>query len=133
MIAVNKADGDQLPLARSAVSDFSAVLRFLRARSKHWSPRAMMISAQNEEGITELWQTVQEHRNAMRSSGEFDSRRQAQRRAWLWALIDEKLGRAFREHPEVATRLDALESEVLSGQRAPGAAAEELLRRFGLD
>lgn len=132
IIAVNKADGDQLALANNAVAEYSAVLRFLRARSEHWRPRALALSSTEGRGLDELWNVVAEHDAAMRQSGEFESRRQDQQKRWMWSLIEERLQGGFREHPEVRARLADMERAVAAGERAPGAAAAELLRRFGL-
>ena len=130
IVAVNKADGEQLALARSAAADFSAVLRFLRPRSESWRPRAMLVSALRNEGIAELWKVVGEHRAVLQRTGELESRRQEQRKHWMWLLIDERLGSMFRTHPRVQAKLARLEAEVLAGKRTPGSAAEELLRDF---
>src|SRR5579872_651571 len=40
MIAVNKADGDNIPRAKLAASQFAAALHILSPRSQHWSPPA---------------------------------------------------------------------------------------------
>jgi LAO/AO transport system kinase len=39
LLVVNKADGENLPAARTAVRDLSAALRYLRPATAHWSPR----------------------------------------------------------------------------------------------
>jgi hypothetical protein len=44
--------------------------------------------------------------------------------------VEEGLGRAFRSHPEVARRIEAVEADVLSRKSTPAAAARELLRAF---
>jgi LAO/AO transport system kinase len=131
IVAVNKADGEQLALARSAAADFSAVLRFLRPRSESWQARVLLVSALHAEGIAELWQVVGEHRAALEHSGELQTRRQQQRRHWMWVLIEERLGAMFRSHPHVRAKLAQLEAEVLAGKRTPGSAAEELIGEFG--
>jgi len=130
LIAVNKADGDQLALARNAVADFSAVLRFLRPRSEAWQPRAMLLSALNATGIEALWKALLAHRAAVESSGEWVERRRQQNGRWMWSLIEERLGNTFRGHPGVRERLEELEAEVYFGRRSAVSAAEELLRRF---
>jgi LAO/AO transport system kinase len=78
-----------------------------------------------------LWQVVDEHRAALERSGELQTRRQEQRRHWMWVLIEERLGTLFRTHPRVRAKLSQLEAEVLAGKRTPGSAAEELLGEFG--
>jgi len=72
------------------------------------------------------------HRAALGATGELERRRRSQAREWLWALVDERLRAAFREHPEVASRIGALEAEVEAQQTTPAAAARALLQAFGL-
>jgi LAO/AO transport system kinase len=66
----------------------------------------------------------------LEEGGELEARRREQARAWLWALVDERLGRAFRSHPAVARRLPALEADVQARKSTPSAAARELLAAF---
>ena len=54
----------------------------------------------------------------------------AQAQAWLQALVEEGLARAFRTHPEVARRIEAVEADVLARKITPAAAARALLRAF---
>ena len=50
----------------------------------------------------------------------------------MWSLITERLEQAFRDRPEVAQELPALEGEVRAGRMTPTAAADVLLRIFGV-
>ena len=129
-LVVTKADGDQRNLAERTRVDHEQALSLLRPVSPHWRPRVLTVSALNGEGVADVWRTVQEHRQALEAAGELDERRRRQARAWLHALVEEGLGRAFRSHPEVARRMQAVESDVLTRKSTPAAAARELLRAF---
>ena len=48
----------------------------------------------------------------------------------MWSLLDEGLRRAFRTHPRVAPRIEALEREVESLATTPAHAARSLLAEF---
>jgi len=133
LIAVNKADGEQLPLARSAAADYNSVLRLLRPRSPAWRARTMLVSAQTGDGLDELWQNVLEHRAALEASGEWKHRRDEQLRHWMWSIIHERLREAFESHPEVTRRLQKMEIDVCSGRVTPSAAAKQLLTDFGIE
>jgi len=63
-------------------------------------------------------------------SGELESRRREQRRAWLWDELEAGLRQALREHPAVAGELPALEARVAAGEETPEAAARQLLAAF---
>jgi LAO/AO transport system kinase len=130
IIAVNKADGDQLTLARAAVGDFNAVLGLLRPRSEHWRSVALMLSSESGAGLDELWKTILRHRKAIEDGGDLQRQRQEQQTHWMWALIEERLRDRFQRHPMVRAALAEVESEVRSGKLSATAAARRLLQIF---
>ncbi|MEM6672531.1 MAG: methylmalonyl Co-A mutase-associated GTPase MeaB [Planctomycetota bacterium] len=130
VLAVNKADGDRMALARAAARDHSAALRYLRPRDAHWTPRVLTLSAQTGAGVDELWQAVLEHRSALEDAGVLRERRNEQAERWMWSLVEERLLAAFREHPGVRAQLDETVASVRAGALLPGTAAERLLDAF---
>ncbi|MBX3156933.1 MAG: methylmalonyl Co-A mutase-associated GTPase MeaB [Deltaproteobacteria bacterium] len=131
-LVVNKADGDGERRAKIALSDLRSALRYLPRKRPSWQPRALAASGLTGVGLDELWATIDEHRALLASTGELAALRAAQQRTWMWALIGERLERAFRQHPRVATELPRLERDVEAGTTTPGAAADELLAAFAL-
>ncbi|MCA9750589.1 MAG: methylmalonyl Co-A mutase-associated GTPase MeaB [Gemmatimonadetes bacterium] len=129
LVAVNKADGDLLPKAREAQADYSAALRYLAPRTPGWRPEAIRVSALTGEGLDDLWNRVIRHRDHTTESGERIRRRTAQRLAWMWTRIDERLREDFRADARVREALPALQDAVSRGEKSPEEAAEELLRR----
>ncbi len=132
LIAVNKADGDGADRARLALGDLKAALRYLPHRRPDWTTRAVAVSGQTGAGLDELWASVEEHRAALEASGGLARLRAEQGRSWMWALITERLERAFRAHPAVAAQLPTLEAAVLEGTTTPTAASDGLLAAFGV-
>ena len=65
MIAINKADGDNLKRAKAAAAEYRAALHILTPRSPNWSPPVVTYSALTGNGIAELWATVLDHRERM--------------------------------------------------------------------
>ena len=55
MIAVNKADGDNVERANAAAAEYRAALHILTPRSPNWTPPVMTYSALTGDGIAELW------------------------------------------------------------------------------
>lgn len=130
LIAVNKADGDLLPKARVAVADYSAALRYLRARTQAWTPRACLVSAKTKDGLADLWSVVLEHRRVLEAADEWDALRREQRLRWMWSIIDERLQADFRSHPAVVAALAAEQDAVREGRRTPSQAADALIRSW---
>ena len=129
-LVVTKADGDQKALADRTRVEHAQALELLRPPSHAWTPRVTATSARTGEGVTELWDLVLAHRQALEGSGELQARRAAQARDWMWSLVQEGLERRFRAHPAVAGQILALEREVESQRTTPAAAARLLLEAF---
>lgn len=131
-IAVNKADGDGETRAKLALSDLRAAMRYLPRKRPSWATRAVAISGQTGAGLDGLWAIVEEHRATLSASGELAQLRAEQQRAWMWALIHERLERRFRTHDAVAEKLAGVEDAVRAGSVTPTRGADELLALFGL-
>lgn len=130
VIAVNKADGDNLGRANSAQSDYSSALHYLHAKSDLWQPQAISISGLEGKGLEELWQIVQAHRKALVDGNEFEQNRRNQKRNWMWSQIEERLLESFQGHPRVAAKLAEIEKAIADGSLPPSLAADQLLDAF---
>jgi LAO/AO transport system kinase len=129
-LVVNKADGEQAAAAERARAAHVEALGLLRPSSPSWRPRVLAASARSGAGIEAVWSLVLEHRAALQASGELETRRREQARAWMWSLVEEGLRAAFRRHPAVSQRIAALERDVESLRTTPAAAARALLDAF---
>ncbi len=129
-LVVTKADGELEAAAERARVAHTQALQLLRSLSPSWSPRVLAVSAPTGRGIDAVWDMVLAQREALEASGEAQARRREQARAWMWSLVEEGLQRAFRAHPEVATRIAPLEKAVEALETTPAAAARTLLEAF---
>jgi LAO/AO transport system kinase len=128
-LVVNKADGDTLAAAERTVGDYRAALQLIRPHST-WTPCVLRASALEGDGLAEARDVIFAHRELLQRSGELDSRRRAQARAWMWSLVEELLQAKFRSHPEVAAAFPRLEAAVEALEKTPAAAARALLDSF---
>ncbi len=131
MIAVNKADGDNLARARAAKAEYRAALHILTPASPNWSPPVITCSARTGEGISELWAQVLNHRERLTPTGELAARRGAQQVKWMWAMLEERLFAPLRSDRTLKAELPRLEAEVAAGRLAPAAAAEKIAALLG--
>jgi LAO/AO transport system kinase len=131
MIAINKADGDLERQALATAADYNGALHILSRGSESWTPRAVAISAQQNKGLAELWTAVQQHRDALRESGEFDAKRREQAVAWMHELIEQQLHQLALGTPEMDAKIKAAEDDVRSGETSPGAAADTIVAQAG--
>lgn len=126
MIAINKADGDNLKRANITAADYRGALHLLAPRSEHWHPPVVTYSAMAGTGIAELWQKVLDHRTAMTASGEFAARRREQQVKWMWSMLEQRIMARLRTDAAIRARVKKLEAEVADGRVTPALAAEQL-------
>jgi len=130
MVIVNKADGDMAATARHSASDYLSALKLLHPRTRNWRVPVKTCSALENQGIDEIWNTVEEYRATISSSGELAERRALQAKTWMWAEISESLITALRNDPLTSARIEQLEQAVVDGSVPPTLAASELIDIF---
>ena len=126
MIAINKADGDNIKRANIAAADYRGALHILSPRSEHWQPPVVTYSGLTGTGIAELWQKVLDHRNAMMASGEFASRRREQQVKWMWSMLENRMMARLRSDAAIRAKVRKIETEVAEGRIAAALAAETI-------
>jgi LAO/AO transport system kinase len=126
MIAVNKADGDNLKRANAAAAEYRSALHILTPRSEHWHPPVETYSALTGAGIAKLWDKILEHRKAMTASGEFASRRRQQQVKWMWSILEQRTMARLRGDAAMRARVKRIEADVADGRVSPALAAEQL-------
>ncbi|HEY1310246.1 MAG TPA: methylmalonyl Co-A mutase-associated GTPase MeaB [Pseudolabrys sp.] len=132
MIAVNKADGDNVARAKLTAAEYGAALHILKPASANWSPPVVTYSALTGEGISGLWSQVLAHKKMMIASGELNARRRDQQVKWMWTMLEERLTSRLRSDPAVRGKLKAAEAAVAAGKLAPTLAVEEIAKLLGV-
>ena len=130
LIAVNKADGDNVKRARLAALDYRRAIHLMTPASPNWTPPVLTCSALTNAGLPEIWEQIVTHRDRLAASGERQERRQRQQIGWMWSLIGDRLIDEFRDSPKVRARLEQVEASVLAGELPPAVAADQLLATF---
>ena len=132
MIAVNKADGDNISRATAAAAEYRAALHILTARTPNWSPPVMTYSALTGHGIAELWAQVLAHRERLIVSGEFATRRREQQIKWMWTMLEQRLFARLHSNAAIKAKLPKIEVAVSEGRLSPALAADEISVALGL-
>jgi LAO/AO transport system kinase len=127
MIAINKADGDNVKRASHAAADYRSALHILAPRSEHWQPPVVSYSALTGAGIAELWQKIIEHRTAMKASGDFTARRREQQVKWMWSMLEQRMLARLRADASTRARVRKIESDVADGRLTPAVAAGQMM------
>ncbi len=127
LLAVNKADGDNITRAKLAAAEYNRVLDFLQPATPGWKTHCTTCSAHLPATLTELWRTIDEFVLATRGSGAFAARREHQAIEWMHAMIEEELRNRFFRNPHIQQLLPGLEQQVASNQVPAATAARQLL------
>ena len=132
MIAVNKADGDNLKRARAAAGEYRAALHILTPRSENWTPPVVTYSALTGDGVADLWKQIELHRERMTKSGELAARRREQQVKWLWSMLEDRVHSRLKSDPRLRAKLPQIEAAVAAGTLSATLAVEDIAAALGL-
>ena len=124
MIAINKADGDNIARAKAAAAEYRAALHILTPRSPNWVPPVVTYSALTGDGIADLWRHVLTAIATSSPRGQLAARRGEQQVKWMWSMLEERLFAPLRSDRALKTALPRIEADVAGGRLAPNAAVE---------
>ncbi|MEW8985718.1 MAG: methylmalonyl Co-A mutase-associated GTPase MeaB, partial [Bacillus sp. (in: firmicutes)] len=127
-IVVNKADGENKPLAEKTREEYRRIVHFLQPYTKGWPTQVTTCSALYYEGIDGVWKIVNEFETKTKESGVFEARRRVQTKEWMYSMIVDQLQASFFHHPDVKFLLPKLENEVITGDRTVTSAVESLFK-----
>ena len=131
VIAITKADGNNLEKANQALTEFKNALHLFPISESGWTPGVITCSALEGKGLDEIWETIQDYIRFTKGNGFFSLNRSQQAKFWMYEFIDESIRTRFYTQPGIRELLQSLEAEVLSGSRSSFHAALEILEKFG--
>lgn len=132
MIAITKADADNVNRAGSTAAEYQHALRIITPNSPTWTPPVVTISALQNKGLDQLWEKIKLFQRLMQESGEWESKRRAQLIRWMWAMVDDRLTSTLRSDAKIKTLAATLERDITAGKITAALAAEKVLTTFGL-
>jgi LAO/AO transport system kinase len=132
MIAINKADGDNIQRAERAAQDYRGALQIFTPHGATWFPPVVTVSGRDNRGLKDLWDKIVEHRTKMTATGEFAARRQRQAVSWMRDMLEDRLMGALKSNPKVAAELPSIEAAVAEGRLMPTLAADRLIALMGV-
>jgi len=132
MILVNKADGDLKPAAMRTRADYAGALHLLRRRPQdpEGFPKAVCVSAVENDGLAEAWADMQALADWRRAQGHWDRRRAHQARHWFGEEVRQGLLSVLDREPAKGS-MAALGARVEAGEVSPEAAAIQMLTLLG--
>lgn len=125
LLAINKADGDNMLAAQKARRAYKNAIHLFAQRDANWIPPVLTCSAITNDGVDEVWETILEHRETAIESGGFQARRHKQQKHWLWDIVEQEWMARFRERTKDV--LHDVENQVTDGILSPTSGALQLL------
>ena len=129
-IVINKADGDNIPKAKLAKTEFNRALHLFPAKTSGWIPKVTTCSAYENTGIDDVWNIISDYFELVKSNHYFEEKRQDQNQFWMMETINEQLKNNFYNHPEIISLLEANKKAVQKNELSPFAAAMSLLDKY---
>lgn len=126
-IVINKSDGDQTAIAERTRQEYQMALHILSSKDKQWSPKVLTCSALYNQGIDEIWNTIEEYINYTMSSGNFELNRQEQLLEWFENLIKETILDNYFQDKEFQEKIAAQKEKIAHRQVSPLSAVREIL------
>jgi LAO/AO transport system kinase len=130
VIAINKADGDNIRAAERAQRQYENALQLFPPNDAGWEPPVLTCSAETGRGIPEVWNAVTRYVDAARENGYFREQRRRQARYWMHQTIERRLLDDFFASDTVQSRLPDIEHQLLNGTLSSFAAADQLLDEY---
>ena len=130
MIAINKADGNNLHKAKLARREYKNALHLFPPKESGWIAKALICSGLSGFGIDAIWEYIEQYQALTLESGYFSQHRQQQAKYWLQESIQGQLKQLFENHESVKSQFIDFEQAVLQHKISPFKAAQALIDSF---
>ena len=130
LIVINKSDGVQESQAITTQSEYRKAMQLLSSSKNSWEPQILRSSALEKQGIDKIWEAVNNFRESLKNSGEWEQQRRSQYEKWMWTLVEEGLMNNLRKNEIIKKMITELEKSVVSGEILPTNAASKLLKMW---
>jgi len=130
LIAINKADGDNIEASKRAKQEYQNALSLFPAQPSGWKPLVKMCSSLNGSGLDDIWTEVNKYLEFTHGNGYFDKHRKEQAVDWMYESVQYRLQETFYKHPEIKKQLKAIENKVSEGTLSSFKAASELITLY---
>ena len=130
LIAINKADGDNIRAAKRARAEYQNALHLFPANESGWIPQVTTCSSMEGSGLDEIWELIEKHDRQLKGNGFFEQNRKSQNGQWMKERIGTMLESAFYKLPAVEAEYPDLLEKVKAGEIPALNAAHQLLKYF---
>ena len=125
-LVINKADGDNLPKAKGAASQYRAALKLFPKNDNGWDVPVEVCSARECFALDKVWQIIQDFVALTKGNGSFERTRNEQLINIFYHWIEYTLHNRFYNNEATQARIEELIPMIQSKRISPYAAAAEL-------
>jgi len=131
LVAINKADGENLKRADMAKKQLEMALHILPTHDSGYQTEVLTCSALEGVGMQPIWQNITDVLENSKKSGSFASMRQKQNIDWMHEFIKDDLTAAFYQSELLQSQIELIEHRVSNGKLSPKQGSRILLELFG--
>ena len=125
-LVINKADGDNLPKAKGAASQYRAALKLFPKSDNGWDVPVEVCSARECFALDKVWQIIQDFATLTKGNGSFERTRNEQLINIFYHWIEYTLHNRFYNNEATQSKIDELIPKIQSKQISPYMAAAKL-------
>lgn len=125
-LVINKADGESINLAQRTKQHYQNAFHLIKHGS-FWQPKVLTCSALEKQRILDVWEMINEYRQAAIDNKAFYEKRARQNSEWMNKLIHEMLELRLNQSSAVQARLPGLQHAVINNSCTPYNAAKQIV------
>ncbi len=130
IIAITKADGDNVLRCNLAANEYRNALKYLPLPESGWKPQVCTCSSTTGHGLNELYEIIQNYIKYTKTNKTFENRRKKQAKHWMYESMFDMLKENFLTNTNIKQLLKNYEEKVILNKINPIEAAEIILNRY---
>ncbi|MBT3208186.1 MAG: methylmalonyl Co-A mutase-associated GTPase MeaB [Bacteroidetes bacterium] len=130
LIAITKADGNNIERAKITKSELMNALHLFPLRQSKWVPKVFTISSLEQSGIEAVWNSITEYQQFTTQNEYFSRKRNEQSKFWMYETINESLKNNFYKREGISEKLRTLEQDIIQNKMSSFSAANALLNQY---
>jgi LAO/AO transport system kinase len=130
LIAITKADGDNIKPAKQSQAQFNSALHLFPPTESGWTPRVVTCSALEENGLMEIWDIVKNYEELTRQNDFWITQRIRQLLDWFRSSMEFQLLHNFKSSEGISSLMEIMETKIKNKEISPARAAAEIVNTY---
>ncbi len=130
VLAITKADGINQQKCEVAAREYMNALQYMPLPESGWKPKVLTCSSVTGLGMNEIWETLQQYFEFVKTNHFLDKRRHYQSKYWMYETISDLLKEHFYGTKAVKEIIQKMEQDVIQNKISSIAAAEKIISTY---